>query len=154
MEKIIVYLDNADHALQQLVPMTGAAPRRDEQAATQWILVACAPRMSKHISKWMSRTARNHWRAQWSNKVFAQITPTLAAQGDQIDTVLAEGDLPSLTERLVAQYGGARVMDARCPKFGQDLQPITRNQPVRHDSRWSVPGTLAGMGALLVLAND
>ena len=54
MDKIIVYLDDADHALQQLVPMKNVAQPNAEMQTTQWVLVACAPRMTRHISKWVS----------------------------------------------------------------------------------------------------
>jgi hypothetical protein len=155
MDNIIVYVDNADHALQQLVPMKSSQRLdRSSQQATQWILVACTPRVTKHISKWVSRSARENWRAQWSGKLFSQIAPTLKAQGDEVHTVIAHGSLPELTEQLLAQHRGARVMDARCPRFGQDLPPVTRDQPIQHDSRWSVPSAVAGMSALLVLASD
>lgn len=155
MDKIIVYVDSADHALQQLVPMKGSLqPGRASQQPTQWILVACTPRVTKHISKWVSHSARENWRAQWSQKLFAQITPTLKAQGDEVHTVIAHGKLPELTDQLLAKYHGARVMDARCSRFGQDLSPVMRDQPTPRNSRWTVPGTVAGMSALLVLASD
>ena len=154
MDKIIVYLDDADHALQQLVPMKNAGQTGSGAQSTQWVLVACAPRMTRHISKWVSHSARENWRANWSEKVFAQVVPALKAQGDTVLTVIAKGPLPTLTDRLLAQHSGAWVMDARCARFGQDLPPVTRDQPTGHDSRWSVPGAVAGMGALLVLASD
>jgi hypothetical protein len=155
MDKIIVYVDDADHALQQLVPMNSAQRiHHASQPSTQWILVACAPRVTKHVSKWVSRRARESWRTQWSEKLFGQITPTLSRQGDTVQTVIAKGDLAELTEDLLAQYRGARVMDARRPRFGQDLSPVTRDQPTQHNSRWSVPGAVAGMSALMVLASD
>jgi hypothetical protein len=154
MDKIIVYLDDADHALQQLVPMKNVTQPNTEGQTTQWVLVACAPRMTRHVSKWVSHSARESWRASWSEKLFAQIVPALKAQGDTVTTVVAKGPLPTLTERLLAQHRGARVLDARHAKFGQDLPPVTKDQPTGHDSRWSVPGAVAGMGALLVLASD
>ena len=52
MDKIVVYVDDAAYALQQLAPMLGTG------AATGWILVACAPRMTRRISKWVSHSAR------------------------------------------------------------------------------------------------
>jgi len=154
MDTIIVYLDDADHALQQLVPMKHADQPNTREQATQWVLVACAPRMTRHVSKWVSHSAREKWRASWSDKVFAQIVPVLKAQGDTVTTLLASGPLPALTGRLLAQHRGARVLDARHAKFGQDLPPVTQDQPTGHGSRWSVPGAVAGMGALLVLASD
>jgi len=46
------------------------------------------------------------------------------------------------------------VLDARRPKFGQDMQPVTEDQPTPKDGRWAVPGAVMGMGAMLVLAAE
>ncbi len=157
MDKIIVYLNDADHALQQLAPMkngNGRLANRSALQATEWVLVACPPHMTKHISKWVSPEALDSWRATWSGQMFAQIVPTLEAQGDSVVTVVAKGPLPALTERLLKEHGSARVLDARRTHFGEDLPPVTRDQPTEHESRWSVPGVVAGMGLLLVLAAD
>ena len=149
MEKIIVYLDDAEHAHQQLAPMKLAT-----SAATHWVLVACAPRMTHRISKWVSHSARENWRAKWADKLFDQIVPQLQANGDTVTQVLAKGPLPELTRKLSAEYAGARVLDARRPKFGQDMQPVTEDQPTPKDGRWAVPGAVMGMGAMLVLAAE
>ena len=153
MEKIIVYLDDASYAQQQLAPMRSGRPPA-AASATHWVLVACAPRLTKRISKWVSHSARENWRAKWAEKVFAQVEPQLRARGDQVTTMLAKGPLPELTRKLIAEHSASRVLDARRPKFGQDLQPVTADQPAAKDGRWEVPGAVAGMGALLVLAAE
>lgn len=152
MDKIIVYLDDADFARHELVPMkiASANPRQ----TTHWILVACPPRMTRHISKWVNHTARQTWRHKWSEKLFAGIAPALQAQGDQVTTVLAHGPLVDLTQELLSRHGAARVLDARRPKFGQDMAPLTFDQPASGNARWTVPGAIAGMGAALVLAAE
>jgi hypothetical protein len=155
MDKIIVYLDDAAYAHQQLSPLAGGElPPRGHHVATHWVLVACAPRMTQHISKWVSHSARENWRAKWAEKAFEQIVPHLRAAGDEVSTVLAKGPLPELTKRLAAEHGASRVLDARRPKFGQQLPPVTHDQPVSTDGRWQVPGAVAGMGALLVPAAE
>ena len=152
MEKIIVYLDDPDYACHQLAPMR-AAPGAAVQP-THWVLVACAPRMTRRISKWVSHSARENWRAKWAEKVFSLIVPQLAATGDEVTSQLAKGPLPELTRKLIAEHGVCRVLDARRPKFGQDLQPVTDNQPAEQHGRWEVPGAVAGLGAVLVLAAE
>jgi len=153
MEKIIVYLDDAGYARHHLAPMKTAEPAQ-ARPATHWVLVACAPRMTQRISKWVSHSARENWRAKWAEKLFDQIVPALQAGGDSVTTVLAKGPLPELTRQLTADHKAARVLDARRPKFGQDLQPVTADQPAAADGRWTVPGAIAGMGAILVLAAE
>jgi hypothetical protein len=155
MDKIIVYLDDLAYAQQQLAPMQGGeAPQRAQRTPTHWVLVACAPRMTQHISKWVSHSARQNWRAKWAENVFDAIVPSLRASGDEVSTVLAKGPLPQLSEKLAAEHPGARVLDARRPKFGQQMPPVTAGQPTGDDRRWEVPGAVAGMGAMLVLAAE
>ena len=150
MEKIIVYLDDAAYAQRQLAPMTGVGTA----GATHWVLVACAPRMTQHISKFVTHSARQTWRTKWAEKLFQQVTPHLTQRGDSVTSVLAKGPLPELTKRLSAEHATTRVLDARRPKFGQDLQPVTADQPTGKEERWSVPGAVLGMGAVLVLAAE
>jgi hypothetical protein len=155
MDKIIVYVDDAAYAQQQLAPMKSSdQPGRGTPPGTHWVLVACAPRMTHRISKWVSHSARENWRAKWAEKLFAQILPPLAARGDGVTTVLAKGPLTELTAQLLETHGPARVLDARRPKFGHDLQPVTADQPAPQQNRWSVPGAVAGLGAVLVLAAE
>jgi len=153
MDKIIVYLDDAEFARHQLTPMRNGMPGSTPQG-THWILVACPPRMTRHISKWVNHSARQNWRTKWADKLFAQIAPELQAQGDVVTKVLAQGPLVELTQKLLTEQGMARILDARRPKFGQDMQPVTANQPAGGDARWTVPGAIAGMGAALVLAAE
>jgi hypothetical protein len=154
MDKIIVYLDDADYAQQHVVPMAGAAVSGERAGRTHWVLVACPPRMTRRISKWVSHSAREIWRDKWSGKVFEQLVPQLQARGDEVTTVVARGVLVDLTQSLMAKHGASRVLDARRPKFGQDLQPVTADQPAPTGRDWEVPGAVAGMGALLVLAAE
>jgi hypothetical protein len=152
MENIIVYIDDLDFAKQQIAPMKseGAAA----QQCTHWILVVCPPRMTRHISKWVSYSARENWRAKWADKLMAQITPDLLTHGDQVTQVLASSNLTEQTQHLISKLGAARVLDARRPKFGHDLQPVTQEQKLATQSRWTVPGAVAGMGAALVIAAE
>lgn len=151
MDKIIVYVDDAAHAQQQLAPMKSDV--RSGQP-THWILVACAPRMTQRIGKWVSHSARENWRTKWSAKLFAQLVPDLEKTGDRVTAVLAKGPLPQLTEQLLAEHGSARILDGRRPKFGVDLQPVTNNQPTRAEGRWALPGAAMGLGAMLILAAE
>ena len=156
MDKIIVYLDDAAHALQQLAPMAsgGTGATGGTGQSTLWILVACPPRITKYISRWVTHSARDNWRRKWSEEQFSALEPTLRARGGSVTTLVVRGRLVDQTDLLLAAHPTARVLDARRPRLGQDMEPVTRNQPVRRDSRWSVPGAMAGVGALLVLASD
>ncbi|MGV3571579.1 MAG: hypothetical protein ACO1PB_13335 [Ramlibacter sp.] len=134
MDKVIVYVDDPAYASRQM-PVAGATP-------THWVLVACAPRMTHRISKWVSHSARENWRAKWADKLFGQVVPPLRERGDAVTPVLARGPLPELTRSLMAEHGTARVLDVRRPK-----------SPDGPDGGWT-GGTMMGLASLLVLAAD
>ena len=134
MQKVIVYLDDPAYARQQL----------PDGGPTHWVLVACAPRMTHRISKWVSHSARENWRAKWADKLFGQVIPPLQERGDAVTPVLARGPLPELTRALMAEHGTEHVLDVRRPKAPDGPAP----------GRWAPGGTLLGLGALLVFGFD
>jgi hypothetical protein len=126
MEKMIVYLDDAAYAQTQLAQLLRG------NARTEWVLVACAPRMTRHISKWVNQRTRENWRNKWADKLFAQLVPMLRQRGDVVHTLMAQGPLPAYTEELLHRYGPAQVLDARRPKFDDshpEHAPMPQLQP-------------------------
>lgn len=146
MENIIVYVDDAGYALQLLQPMM---PADRSAQPTRWIIVGCAPRVTHHVSKFVTYSARDNWRRKWSDKVFGQVVPALHQKGDDVVTVLAQGNLITQTDALVKTHGVARVLDARRPKFGQDLQPVTATQAQETHGVARYAAALAGAGLLV-----
>lgn len=128
MQNIIVYIDDAGHALEQLQPLLSAPGSAEPQPDTHWILVGCAPRVTHRVSKWVTHSARDNWRRKWADKVFSQIVPTLAAPRHHVTTLLADTSLGQQTEWLIQQHGAARVLDARRPRMELDT-PALRRQP-------------------------
>ena len=143
METIILYVDDAVYAREHLAKLApGAVPvSSSEESASSvagtsgvdagaafeprhWIVVACAPRMTHRISKWVSHSARENWRGKWFAKVQAQLVPLLEAAGDKVTPMLAGSSLTELTQHLRQTHGMATVVDARRPKIGVDLEPV------------------------------
>ncbi|WP_457282443.1 hypothetical protein [Polaromonas sp. P5_D5] len=149
MDNIIVYIDDAAYALQMLQPML---PAGEAHSPTRWIVVGCAPRVTHRVSKWVTHSARESWRGKWAEKVFAQLTPLLQKEGNTVLTQLAQATLITQTEGLIKQYGVARVLDARRPKFGQDMQPVTATQAQESHGILGYATALAGAG--LLVASD
>lgn len=148
MDNLIVYIDDAAYALQLLQPML--TTNNGSQPPTRWILVGCAPRLTHHSSKWVTQNARQSWRGKWADKVFSQLVPVLQKEGDTVLTQLAQATLRTQTESLVKVHGAARVLDARRPKFGQDLQPVSASQAQqRHGGVLGYAVALAGAGLLV-----
>ena len=168
MNTTIVYLDDADYATQHIAALRRkdhagqtADPRGDggsepslRNQPTHWVLVGCAPRMTHRISKWVSHSARENWRGKWFAKTQEQVMPLLQHPGDTVTPVLAQGSLTDLTQRLKQEHGAARVVDARRPKLGVDMEPVSPDQKPAGHTGWALPGATMGLGALLVLANE
>src|SRR5438045_528997 len=96
MDKVIVYLDDPAYARQRMPAPAGP---------THWLLVACAPRMTHRISKWVSHSARENWRAKWAGKLFDQVVPGLQARGDTVPPILARVPVPERPASLMARHG-------------------------------------------------
>ncbi len=148
MENIIVVLDDAAHALNQVLPM------RKSEGATHWIVVACPPRLTRHISRWVNQGSRNAWRKRWAQELLAKVQPELTRSGDTCELRLLDGKLSDMTEGLQKEFALARVLDARRPKVGQDLEPATASQPTGPSSSWVLPGGTAALGAMIILAAE
>ena len=146
MDNIIVYVDDAAYALQMLQPMRLVD---SVNGPVRWIVVGCAPRVTHRVSKWVTHSARESWRSKWAEKVFSQLQPLLQQGGDTVVTLLTQSTLPNQTEALIGQYGSARVLDARRPKFGQDMQPVTKSQVQESHTTLGYAAALLGAGVLV-----
>ena len=148
MENIIVYVDDAAYAVQILQPMLAQGNQGSPRSPARWIVVGCAPRVTHRASKWVTHSARESWRGKWAEKTFASLLPLLLRDGDAVVTLLAKSTLCQQTESLVKEHGVARVLDARRPKFGQDLEPVTAGQARESQSVLGCAAALAGAGLL------
>lgn len=149
MDNIIVYVDDAAYAVQMLQPML---PTGGARSSVRWLVVGCAPRVTHHASKWVTNSARESWRGKWASKVFSTLQTLLQQDGDTLVTMLAEKTYCKQTETLIKQYGSARVLDARRPKFGQSLQPVTSSQVQETHGVLAYATALASAG--LLVASD
>lgn len=125
LDNVIVYMDEAAHAVTMLTPLLASGATR---APTRWIVVGCAPRITHNASRWVTHSARQSWRGKWADKLFAQVVPLLQGPADCVMTQIASGPLGELNDCLMAKYGPARVLDARRPKPGPGPQSGT-SQP-------------------------
>jgi hypothetical protein len=146
METIAVFVNDAAYARRILLPMEPAGE------ATHWVLVACAPRLTHRIGRWVSHGQREQWRARWAERLFAELQPSLAArQGDRVQTRVAKTPLQQVVEQLHREHGPAlRLLDARRPKLAQPTEPLAGDEATE-TSRWTVPIAVSG-GLAMVLA--
>ena len=146
MDNIIVYVDDAAYGQQLLQPMLQGM---GSGATARWIVVGCPPRMTHRVSKWLARSSRDSWRAKWAEKVFSRLLPLLVKNGDEVLTYMAKADLTGQTESLIRQHGQARILDARRPKFGEDLQPVTAMQAPERQGAMGYLAAVASAGLLV-----
>ena len=154
MEKIILYVDDAAYARDFLAK---APAETVGTGAKHWVLVACAPRMTHRISKWVSHSARENWRGKWCDKLFARVTLLLQSRGAvhaDLEYVVAKVPLLELTQQLRIQWGAARVVDARRPKFGPDMGNLVSEQTQSPAAHRQASGAMGALGAVLVLAAE
>lgn len=120
---LVILLDDARHACEHLAPLT------EQLQGRSCILVACAPRMTHRVSKWVSHTARENWRHKWAAKQFAVIEPWLQERGLHTEPLLAKGPVSELLERLNPR----RLIDARRPR--QHSGPRSPTSAERFETR-------------------
>ncbi len=151
MQNLIVYFDDASYLKQCVIPYAYASARGAD-APTHWILVACPPRISSYVGRRVSAQARMQWRKSWTDQVLKEAAPLVSKHGDRVTSLMPSGSLVEFSDHLFKEFGAASVIDARRPKFCQDLMPLTRDQTTAKDSRWALPGAIAGMFTVVVLA--
>ena len=151
METIIVYLDDATYA-QPLLQSMSASPRA---ASTHWVVVACAPRITHRVSKWVSNRSRENWRAKWADKLFAEVLPMLEPGAAKVSSHLARGPLAELVEELRAELGTSpQIVDLRRPKVAeqQSSAPLIATPLVgkaKLQAGRGMPAVLAAMATFL-----
>ena len=148
MENIIVVVDDAEYALKMLAPM------QHQGQPTQWVLLACPPRLTRHIGRWVNHASREAWRKKWSQELVDKLQPALQTGGDRMVWRMTKGNLVEQTRQLQSEFNTHRVLDARRPKFAQDQAPVTADQPTEHNSHWTLPSGAAAMGVALLMAAD
>ena len=151
METFIVYVDDKQHALQQIVPMLQRA--EPQVPASQWILVGCPPKFNRHSGRWLSQNAIKQWRQDWTDKNTAALVQVLNEFGNVVSVKTVNGPLADYTQQLRNELGFARVVDARRPKLSVNLAPVTKEQP-QEKSNWALPGGFLAMSAFIVMASE
>jgi len=147
METFIAFIDNEEHALQQLVPML------ETSTQAHWVLVGCPPVFSRHATRWVTKCALKKWRANWSHQALKQLVDLCEEKGLSVSTRVANEPLLQVTRQLTGEYPKARIVDARLPKLGVKPEAVTHTQPT-NASPWVVPGSLVAVGALLAAASE
>jgi hypothetical protein len=151
METFIVYIDDKQYALQQVIPMLPSDGQT--QQAANWVLIGCPPRLNRHTGRWLTHTAQKKWRQEWTQEATSELVQKLESGGNHVSVRVAHGSLAELTKQIKGEVGAARVIDARRPKLAVNLDPVTSDQP-QEKSNWTVPGGVLAMSAAIVMASE
>lgn len=151
METIIVYVDDAAYAQ----PLLAAAAQAPSAAHAHWIVVACAPRITHRVSRFVSNRTRENWRNKWADKLFEQVQPVLQGKVARVTTLLARVPLQELMQALQAEHGPAQIVDLRRPKMHSHHSAAPATAPAGPVGLPKLVGTLSGVGAVwTVLVGD
>ena len=151
METFIVYIDDKQYALQQVIPMLPVSGQTPQ--AANWILIGCPPRLNRHTGRWLTHTAQKKWRQDWTQDATAELAQKLEGGGNTVSVRVAHGALSELTKQIKGEVGLARVIDARRPKLSVNLDPVTAEQP-QEKSTWALPSGVLAMSAAIVMASE
>ena len=106
----IVFVDDATFALQRL-------SERSHAADQHWVLVACAPKITRRASRWGNRSTLDKWRNKWAKNLFEGLIPQSdQLQQSRVSTHISEVSVQQMTSQLHAEYPAAEVLDWRRPK--------------------------------------
>ena len=150
METFIVYLDDKQYALQQIVPMLS---HQEASQQVSWVLVGCPPRLTRHSGRWLSQSAQKKWRQDWTQETTQEIATLLRQHNNQVFIKTAHGPLTEFTKKLSREFVSARVIDARRPKLTTNLHPVTEDQP-QAKSDLVVPAGILAIGASIAMVAD
>ena len=129
METFAVYVNDHEHGPRQILSLL------EGQAPARWVLLACPPRMSRHLGRWLSQPAKKKWRMRWSEEALHEVTQRIRAKGDAFEIRIVRDPQAKLERELRREFPGLRLIDAR-----------------RMQDRWEVPAGAAAMGTLMTLA--
>jgi len=150
METFIVYLDDKQYALQQIVPMLS---HQEASQQVSWVLVGCPPRLTRHSGRWLSQFAQKKWRQDWTQETTQEIATLLKQHNNQVFIKTAHGPLTEFTKKISREFVSARVIDARRPKLTANLHPVTDDQP-QAKSDLVVPAGILAIGASIAMVAD
>lgn len=145
METFVVYINDKSHAMNQVLPML------EESQSTQWVLVACPPRLNRHTGKWLTQRAQRKFREDWAKTNLKDLVDLLTQRKQSVLTRVADQSLLQFTKSLRAEFGQIRIVDARRPRAIEGLPAVVAEQT--HEARpWAIPVGAVALGAAVTLA--
>jgi hypothetical protein len=145
METFVVYINDKSHAMNQVLPML------EESQSTQWVLVACPPRLNRHTGKWLTQRAQRKFREDWAKTNLKDLVELLTQRQQSVLTRVADQSLLQFTKSLRAEFGQIRIVDARRPRAIEGLPAVVAEQ-TQEARPWAIPVGAVALGAAVTLA--
>jgi hypothetical protein len=117
MTPTVVFVNDAAHAQAMLRPVMAQSTDR------RWVVVVCAPRLTRRIGKFSSQQSRKQWRAQWAQRLRERLGP------------------------------GLQMFDARKPRLGAGLESPERQAQPESPRWLAPIAVSSGMSLVLALAD-
>lgn len=145
MRTIALFIDDAATARMALQPLIQS---RDPGRV---VLVACAPKLSRHVGRFVSNAGREQYRQRWARELFAELQPlwSMAPRGT-VETMIAKAPLEVIVQRMKVHEGTQLVaIDARKAALEQ-AQASPAQLAAR---RWLIPAFVTtGLGIALAIS--
>lgn len=150
MRTIALFVDDASTARLALRPLLAA------QDPGRVIVVACAPKLTRHVGRWLNNAAREQYRQRWSRELFSELQPLWAkAPRGTVETLAVHGPLEAMAQGLRQKIGADLVpIDVRTSRFVQ-RSGAPESQASAAARRWLIPAAAvtSGIGLALALAD-
>lgn len=150
MRQVALFIDDAATARLALQPlMQSSEPGRV-------ILVACAPKLTHHVGRFLNHASRDQFRQRWARDLFAELQPlwSLAPRGT-VETMIAKAPVDVMVQRMRVRYGSELVaMDARRAGLDQAREGKAAGSMQASAPRWLIPAFVtSGVGIALALVD-
>ena len=148
MRTIALFIDDAAAARMALQPLMQS---RD---AGRVVLVACAPKLSRHVGRFVSHAGREQFRQRWARDLFTELQPLWSkAPRGTVETMIAQAPLEVIVQRMKVQEGTQLVaIDAR--KAALEQAKLSQATPAQIAARrWLIPAFVTtGLGIALAIS--
>ncbi len=151
MDRIAVFVDDSEHARRILYPYIQSTAQE-----TEWLVVACAPRLPHRVSRWLTREQCSRSRLDWVARLRSELEPTFGNRcSDSVEWLSPTGRLALTSDSLRSKYGTSlRMLDARKGRPGRSAEPILQPKSVQAHSEWGVPVAIASSLSLMLALTD
>jgi len=152
MERMAVLVNEARHAQQVM----GALLAPGAQPA-HWVVVMCPPKLPSRIGRWLTPVQRQRQRADWAADLQARLGASLpkCAPDARLEWLLAASPLHELVQLQRLRLGaGLRVLDARRPRLGSVVEPISGSVTADSGRQLALPVAVASALSLMLALTD